>query len=119
MEMKLTLGGKERTLLFGKLGFYSYIQKATNEDPLEWFNKITEKKGIIDNIKDIAVIVFAGLNCEADLRDSENFSFEKIQKWVNALEVADISAIVNNAFGSFKVDAEEKKIPVDALPGTN
>lgn len=108
---KLTLGGKERNLLFGTGGFFNYVGDASKIDPLEWLRKLDGQRGIIDSLNDVAIIVYAGVNCYNDAQDSENVSFDKVRKWVNALSSEDMTEVSTFAFTAFpqKQEVEEEK----------
>ncbi len=112
-QYKLELGGQERTLLFGRIGFYSYIGEHTKADPLEWFNKLSGDANVITRIEDVALVVYAGLNTYLDEADKDNIPFEKVKKWCNALSVEEMSEVVSFAFESFVVkqgtESEGKK----------
>ncbi len=109
-EFLISLGGKERTLLFGKLGFYQYISDVTKSDPIEWFNQISgENRGVINNIQDVATIVYAGLNTYNDDHDLPEIPFEKAKKWTNGLEISQMASLVTFAFNAFSVESEKKE----------
>ena len=106
----LSLGGQDRTLLYGTMGYFAYIKEATGEDPYEWlstFDKLREGSAS-DQIKvmtqDIAVLIYAGLNSQLDSLDGENVPLGKVQKWCNALSPESVGSVMAFAFGAFQVD---------------
>lgn len=112
----LDLGGQDRVLQFGKPGFLKHIQEITKQDPFEWFNSLVpkegeEKKPVIQNIDDAAVIIYAGLNTNLDMKDLDNIPFEKVTKWANGVDFDKMAEIVQMAFGSFQ--AEKNGEPTD------
>lgn len=109
-KLTMILGGEERVMQFGRVGFYSYIEEASGIDPLEWFEKITKgDKKIVAGINDAAICAFAGINTHLDLIDQEPVSFERVRRWVNGLKSEDVSTIVKAAFDAFATKSEEKK----------
>lgn len=116
--MTLELGGQDRVLQFGKMGFLTYIQEASGMDPFDWFNSLVPKEGdrkpTIQSIKDVAIVCYAGINTALDMKDLDNISFEKVSKWVNGLDQEKMSEVINVAFASFTAEkngepTEEKK----------
>jgi len=111
MNQKLTLilGGQERTMLFGKNGFFFHIKNATNEDPFQWIKKfgansedMREGQGSsFAFLEDVCVIMYAGLNTYNDVNDEESISFERVKKWASGLEIAQCTEIFNTAFLAF------------------
>jgi len=108
----LTLGGKERTLLFGVNGYYNYIEEATKKDAFEWLSEFDKKRdestnGMIKIItKDIVPIVYAGLNSQLDSLDLPNESLDKVKKWCNAITPEVAADIFKTAFGTKEQQGE-------------
>lgn len=107
--MTLFLGGKDRILTFGKMGFLTHIKEVSGKDPLEWMNSLSGDDGIIKNIADVAIIVYAGINTSLDMDDKENVDFTKVSKWVNGLDTDVMATIISSAFNAFTTQSEEKK----------
>jgi hypothetical protein len=129
-EMKLLLGGQERPLLFGKVGFFEYAKTATGTDPLlwlagldEWTIKLRENPSeAVNHIGDIAIMVYAGLNTHADFNDLPNYTFEQARKWTNGLDVPELADVLITAINSISPPAKpgEAQAPEEKnLPGTD
>lgn len=118
-ETIVKLGGADRTMRFGAGGFYDHIhkhleskkaseadeekKKAMVSDPLEWIGGLGKRDGktVIDNIDDVALIAFAGINSFEDDNDLVNTPYEKVRKWVNGIDEATQVAICTDAFAAF------------------
>lgn len=105
--LKLTLGGKERTLLFQTMGFYQYIKEQAKKDPFEWLKEFDKKREpaedgsssyIFDTAEDLYLMIYAGINCYNDSQDAENIPFDKVRKWCNALENDKYADVIIAAF---------------------
>jgi len=107
----ISLGGQERTLLYGTMGYFAYIKEATGQDPYEWlssFDKLRDKSAsdqITVMTEDVAVLIYAGLNSQLDSMDEVNIPIEKVKKWCNALSPEVVGSVMAFAFGAFQVDA--------------
>lgn len=58
--MTLHLGGKERTLKFGTMGFFKYVGEIIDGDPLTLFNEITNPR---KQYELTFACIYAGLKC--------------------------------------------------------
>lgn len=104
----LPLGGKDRTLLYGTMGYFSHIKDASGLDPFEWlekFDKAREESGSLSVLlEDTCVMVYAGLNSHLDSLDDPNIPLEKVKKWCNGLSVETVTEIFKTAFGTITSD---------------
>lgn len=103
----LPLGGADRTLLYGTMGYFSHIKDATGVDPFEWlekFDKAREGNAISVLIEDTAVMIYAGLNSHLDSLDKDNIPFDKVKKWCNGLSTETVTEIFKTAFGTISAD---------------
>lgn len=106
----LSLGGKERTLLYGTMGYFMYIKEATKQEPFEWLQEFDKKRqqaeggNITVLIEDIAVLIYAGINSHLDSLDQQNVPLEKVKKWCNGVTVETATSILLTAFGTIQTD---------------
>lgn len=112
-QIKLLLGGKERDLDFGKIGFFTHVKETTGKDPLEWLKEIDEKiekkedkNFLMLLLDDVVVLTYAGLNTSLDEKDEANVPIEKVKKWCNGLSISDISLVVRTALYTEALEAE-------------
>jgi hypothetical protein len=106
----LPLGGVDRTLLYGTMGYFSHIKDASGMDPFEWlerFDKQREEGGnnVSVLIEDTVVMIYAGLNSHLDSQDKENVPIDKVKKWCNGLPTETITDIFRCAFGTITDDS--------------
>ncbi len=117
--LNIDLGGQQRTLLFGTIGLYDYIEKATGEDPFEWIRKfdvlitkVTSKEKInFSDYKDLIILVYAGLNTQLDATDQPNIELDKVKKWANGLDEIILGTVFATAISSLskgEADAPHK-----------
>jgi len=59
--LTLTLGGKERTICFGKFGFLENIGEVTGIDPFEYFKQIGENPTPKKQFEFVHIITYSGL----------------------------------------------------------
>lgn len=115
--LTLQLGGKERTLLYGTMGYFTYIKEATKKEPFEFLKDFDKKREESANgtitvlVEDIAVLVYAGLNSYLDSRDEPNIPIDKVKKWCNALTIKSCTDICTYAFGSIGEEESEPGEP--------
>ncbi len=113
----LNLGGKERTLLFGVNGYYSYIKESTKQDPFDWLLSFDKKREestsdlITVIVDDVVVLVYAGINCYLDSLDQDNIPFEKVRKWCNAISPETSAEVFKVAFGTMSSDKPGELTP--------
>lgn len=113
----LQLGGQERTLLYGTMGYFSHIKDATGKEPFDWLKEFDEMraKSATENIvvltDDVSVIVYAGLNSFLDSKDLPNIPLEKVRKWCNGVKAEDFGNILASAFGTIQSDEPGELIP--------
>lgn len=114
----LKLGGQERILLYGTVGYFEYIKEATGKDPFDWLDGLTkqaEGASLTVMVEDTATLVFAGINCQLDAEDKPNIELTKVKKWTRALPVDTVTEIFKTLFATFATDEPgEAKAP---LPG--
>jgi hypothetical protein len=106
-EITIKLGGQDRTLAYGLMGFYNHVAEATNKDPFEWISSLDEKfkkrnetNAVYLLAEDLVVIVYAGLNTHLDIEDKPNIPLESVKKWCNGLSPEQMGHIVVAAFGT-------------------
>lgn len=83
-------------MLFGTMGFFSYIKESTDKEPFEFLEEIekrTEENAVTVFIEDISVIAYAGINSHLDSMDKPQVAKERVRKWCNALTMAQLSEI--------------------------
>lgn len=108
-QITKTLGGQERTMLFGLNGFFFHIKDATGEDPFEWVKKFGEnsesmregKGSSYGFLEDVCVIIYAGLNTFNDVNDLPYVPYAQVKRWASGLELEQCTEIFNTAFISF------------------
>lgn len=119
--MSVSLGGQERVLMYGTMGYFNYIKEVTKKEPFDWLNEIS-KSGEENNVtmfsEDAAVIIYAGLNSYLDSKDEANVPFEKVKKWCNALTADQMAPIIKTSFEAISVPGEAKSQD-EAKPGTS
>lgn len=117
--LNIDLGGQQRTLLFGTIGLYDYIEKATGEDPFEWIRKFdvliakvsNKEKVNYSDYKDLVILVYAGLNTHLDATDQDNIDLDKVKKWSNGLDETQLGNVFATAISSLsrgEADAPKK-----------
>jgi hypothetical protein len=101
-QTTLTLGGKERNLLFSSLGILEFIQEQTKRDPFEWLQELVKRTGadeagvtkdILSTVKDIRIVIYGALNCSLDSRDEERIPFDKVNKWCTSLSETEYAEV--------------------------
>lgn len=98
---KLLIGGQERPLAFSYMGFYAYVEEASGQDPIEYFEKFSKKgkkRGVVEHLEDVVIIAFAGLNTACDVNDEDNIPLVKVRKWIRALSADQCAPIINACF---------------------
>lgn len=106
----LQLGGKERTLLFGTMGYFEHIREHTKKEPFDWLQEFDEKRKAAEEgrvsvmIEDIAILIYAGLNSYLDNVDEENIEFKKVKKWCNGLTFEVATNVCLSAFGGLATE---------------
>lgn len=106
--LNIDLGGQERTLLFGTIGLYDHIEKATNEEPFEWIRKFdvlitkvaSKEKINYSDYKDLVILVYAGLNTHLDTVDKPNIDLDKVKKWSNGLDESQLGTVFATAISA-------------------
>lgn len=88
-QIKHTIGGEERTLVFGLTGFYDHIKTAINGEPFEYLSKFKEKDATITR-DDMVVFFHASLNSAIDLNGGENIPFEKVKQMYRTIPLDEI-----------------------------
>jgi len=105
-QIKHTIGGQERTLVFGLTGYYDHIKTAVNGDPLEYLEKFKAPDAMITR-EDMVIFVHAGLNSAIDLNGGENIPFERTQQLYRTIpvnEIEDFHAEVLKGIAGDKVE---------------
>lgn len=100
----LTLGGQERVMLYGTVGYYEYIKEATGQDPFDWLDSLTKKtdgSSLTVMVEDTAAVVYAGINCQLDSTDQANIPIDRVKKWCRALPITDVQEIFKTLFSTF------------------
>ena len=115
----LLLGGQERTLLYGTMGYFSHIKEASGMDPFEWLQKFDKAReelsgNMIVLIEDTAIMIYAGLNSYLDSTDKTNEPMEKVKKWVNGVPTEQVAEIFKTAFGTITSDMPGESAPIQA-----
>lgn len=109
MDKTIEVNGK--TLMFGRVGFFEHIKDSSKMDPLEWmqeqvnrFVKTEDGKWAITSVVDeVAVYAYAGINLNADMKDEDNVTLDKVKKWVRTLSFEECGQIINAAVESMAV----------------
>ena len=102
--ISLSLGGEERVLMFGTLGFFEYVKEATGKDPLEWLNNLGSQEGLTVYLEDTAAVVYAGVNTYQDSKGSPNIELKAVKKWCNAMTSEETTEVFKTAISSFTTD---------------
>ena len=102
--ISLSLGGEERVLMFGTLGFFEYVKEATGKDPLEWLNNLGSEGGLTVYLEDTAAVVYAGVNTYQDSKGSPNIELKAVKKWCNAMTSGETTEVFKTAISSFTTD---------------
>lgn len=104
--MTIPLGGEDRTLLFGAMGYFLYLQKASGMDAYQYLNRVDERRKedapAQERLKllteDGPMFVYAGLNCQRDFDGKPEVDFETVKKMCNALTPSLIGEVMNTSF---------------------
>lgn len=101
--IEINIGGEVRRLDFTRNGLFEYIEEASGSDPIEWFGRFEAKPGngaytVSASIKDMAVLIYAGLNSALDVEDKPNIPFERVRRWLRASKFKDFNKIAEAVF---------------------
>lgn len=113
---KLKLGGQERTLNFGVMGFLKHLGEILKEDPLDIFSATfatDPEKTYRINLS----IIYAGILAECDVQDlAPTFSKADVDKWVSCLEASEVDGLSLKAYAALtgKTVDELKKLIAQA-----
>jgi|GEM_PF-4141876 len=116
-ETTIEIGGQQRTLKFGTMGFFKYIAEVITGDPIEFVNQITTPK---NQYEIVFAYVYAGLRCSGD-----NTPKDQIDTWVQSMEfevAKEILKVGQEAMLGGNGKAGEKEageLVESASPGTN
>lgn len=81
VTIKISLGGEERELKFGKMGFFNHVGDVFNGDPIELVNgSATPSK----QYEIVFACVYAGLKCAGSQETKET-----VNEWVMDMEYSD------------------------------
>lgn len=121
-QTTLTIGGKERNLLFSSLGILEYIQEQTKQDPFEWIDGLRKSsigeddkpKDVLGAVKGIRVIIYGAINCYLDSKDEERIPFDKVNKWCTALNEKEYAEVFSQFIAAIynKTEVGEAEAPV-------
>lgn len=121
MTTTIELGGQDRSLLFGTMGYFRYIKEATGQEPFEWLEAFDKLRGesISGNVSllidDLCVFIYAGINSSLDSKDAENVSFEQVKKWCNGITIDQATEVLRVAFGTIQSDAPGEPSPLKVV----
>ena len=122
-QTTLTIGGKERNLLFSSLGILEYIQEQSGKDPFEWLTDLQKRSGVQEDgkpsdvlgaVKGIRLIIYGAINCYLDSKDEERIPFDKINKWCTSLDEKQYAEVFTSFISAIynKPEAGEAEAPV-------
>lgn len=98
--VNLKLGGQDRTLNFGVMGFLKHLGEIAKKDPIDIFSDGTST----DPGKAYGVhlaIIHAGLLADCDVKGvSPTFTVEDVDKWVSCMETSEVDGLVLKAFAA-------------------
>jgi hypothetical protein len=114
----LSLGGQERTLEFGTMGFLKHLGRIIKSDPLDLFSEgySTDPE---KSYKACFAFVYAGLLADCDMKGTEpDFDSAQVDKWVSCLKASSLGEIVltgyaaltGNTVDDIKKKAETKEV---------
>lgn len=118
----LPLGGQDRTLLYGTMGYFMYIKEATKQEPFDWLQEFDKKRAEAEGgnitvlIEDVAILIYAGINSHLDSLDQPNVPLEKVKKWCNGVTIETATSILQTAFGTLETGEPGE---LTAQPGLN
>lgn len=81
----LLLGGQERPLKFGGMGFFKYAGEVYSGDPTDLVSSAKNPKEQYDRM---VVVIYAGLKCAGGTDE-----FEQVESWVQDLPIPDAARI--------------------------
>jgi hypothetical protein len=102
--MTLSLGGKDRTLDFGKWWFTKYYGQAAGVDPLNSTDILLKPEAQFDFVVNI---VYAGLK-----KVAEDFTKEEVENWIGEKESEEVQGIIND-YGKLMSVSGEAPAPVN------
>jgi hypothetical protein len=123
--LTLVLGGKERTLCFGRFGFTENIQEITGEEPFEYFKKMAQNLTPKQQFELVNTITYAALLSQCDYEGRKpDFNKEDVFKWVKGLEFSEAATILNDCVSAINSLFEPGEVQAqtnhkEALPITN
>ena len=95
--LTLNLGGKERTLCFGRFGFAENIEEITGKEPFEYFKTMGENLTPKQQFELVNTITYAGLLSQCDFEGKKpDFTKEDVLKWVKGMEFSDAATVLND-----------------------
>jgi hypothetical protein len=108
--MTLSLGGKDRTLDFGKWWFTKYYGQAAGVDPLNSTDILLKPEAQFDFVVNI---VYAGLKTWHKVEKvAEDFTKEEVENWIGEKESEEVQGIIND-YGKLMSVSGEAPAPVN------
>jgi hypothetical protein len=90
--MTLSLGGKDRTLDFGKWYFAKFYGQATGSDPLNASEILLKPESQFNFVVNI---VYAGMQTEYKVnKRAFDFTKEEVEDWLGCMEETDVAKII-------------------------
>lgn len=110
--LTLTLGGKERTLCFGRFGFTENIEEITGKEPFEYFKQMGENLTPKQQFELVNTITYAGLLSQYDYEGKKpDFTKEEVFQWVKGIEFSEAITILNDCVTAINSLFEPGEIP--------
>ena len=95
--LTLTLGGKERTLCFGKFGFIENMEEVTGGDPFQYFTEMSKDMTPKKQFELVALVTYCGLLSQCDFEGKKpDFTKEDVYQWVRGIEISEALTILND-----------------------
>lgn len=114
---QIKIGGEERTLDFSRAGLYDHIEEASNMPAFDFLKSISpdvdgevvKEKNV--GTKEMAVLIYAGLNSALDVAGKDNIKFDVVLKWLRSVETERLSEVYNAVFTAMSTEGEAPSQP--------
>lgn len=102
---QINIGGEERTLDFSRAGLYDHITDASGKPAFEFLESLKDSAGS----KEMAVLVYAGLNSALDVAGKDNIKLEVVTKWLRAVETDRLAEVYNTVVSALSTGEDQSR----------
>lgn len=85
-ETKLLLGGEERVLKFGSMGFFKHVGEVYEGDPLDMITGVSNPK---KQYELILAVIYGGLMCAGG-----TYTKDQVDAWVQELDFESAASVL-------------------------